>query len=137
MKYVIGILFFLSLFSCKNDDNEITVDVPDPNSLGIEGEWNLIAVTGGFLGVDHIFEAGTIVWNFDETSKTIDVVNNNTDNNLEDSLSTGTYNYSIQITNGVQELIVNEVSIGNLNIINTKFTIDEQFRDGFLYEFTR
>ncbi|MEW7291995.1 hypothetical protein [Aquimarina sp. 2304DJ70-9] len=136
MKHLTYILFFLALLGCSNDD-DTTVTIPDINSSGLEGKWSLVAVTGGFLGVDHIFEAETIVWNFDEASKTIDVVNNNTDDTLEDSLSTGTYNYSIQTIEGNQELIVNEISIGNIKLINNKFTIDEQFRDGFLFSFQR
>ncbi len=136
MKYLTYTLFFLALLGCSNDD-DAPVTIPDVNVSGLDGKWNLVAVTGGFLGVDHIFEPGTIVWDFDETSKTIDVVNNNTDTTLEDGLSTGTYNYSIQTIEGNQELIVNEISIGNVKVINNRFTIDEQFRDGFLFSFQR
>ncbi|GAA4278772.1 hypothetical protein [Aquimarina mytili] len=136
MKYLTYILIFITLFSCKNDD-DATVNIPDVNTFGLEGKWNLVAVTGGFLGVDHIFESGTIVWDFDETSKIITVVNNNSDTNLEDSLPTGTYNYSIQTLDDVQELIINDISIGNLSLNNNTLIIDEQFRDGFLFTFQR
>jgi len=97
----------------------------------------MIAVSGGFIGTDHSFEKGVVVWDFDEATKTIAVTNTNTDTMLEDGLSSGTYNYSIETIQSIQELRINNNSIGNFQLGDNSFSIDEQFRDGFRYVFER
>ncbi len=132
-------LIFILIASCSNDDDNTTsAPNPDIDSSGLDGKWSLIKVTGGFIGVDHAFKKGDIVWDFNETRQTITVVNTNTDETIEDGLSTGTYDYSINsIPGGSEELLINDSSYGNFERINSEISIDEQFRDGFRYVFER
>ncbi len=137
MRYFVGILVFLFILSCKSDDDTPVIINPNVNSSGLQGKWSMIAVSGGFIGTDHTFAKDIVVWEFDDTSKTVKVTNNNTDNSLEDGLSTGTYNFSIRNAQDIQELIINDNSIGNFQLGNNTFSVDEQFRDGFRYVFER
>lgn len=140
MKLLPFFLFFLCLLSCKNDDDIITnTDISDTNTLELDGKWSMISVTGGFIGTDHFFDKEVVVWIFDQTNKTIQVKNNNENNSLEDGLSSGTYEYSINTIEDNQELLINGNSIGNFELSDDKkkFILEEVFRDGFRYEFER
>ncbi len=138
MKHFLGayILLFFTIIGCSNDDDGAMTN-PDVDLSGIMGTWNLSNVSGGFVGIDHDFENGTIVWEFDEVNKKVVIVNNNTDDAVEDILPSGTYDYSIISVNGNQEFIINGVNKGTIEIVNTQFTISENFRDGFRFEFNR
>jgi len=97
----------------------------------------LINVSGGFIGADHDFQKGLITWVFNPGSNQVTVDNGNTDTNLEDSFSSGTYTYSINEVNNNKELTINNNNLGTLTITADKLTIDEQFRDGFKFTFER
>ncbi len=123
------------ILSCSEDDD--VVFNPDPNSLGLEGEWNLINVSGGFIGINENLDKGTVVWDFNETDKNIVIVNNNMNDMINDIFPSGTYNFSMVMMNENKELIINDRSLGSFELTNNEFTIDEQFRDGFRYTFQR
>ncbi len=134
MKRLIYILLsFTILLSCSNDDDSN----PEIVVSGLSGKWNLVNVSGGFIGVDHDFATGVIVWDFNETNKTVVITNTNTDDTLEDSFPTGTYDFLIIDNQGVNELMVDNRNLGNLEIANSQLVIDENFRDGFRFTFNR
>ena len=134
MKHLLYILLFAITVGCSNDDD--TSD-PDISSSGLNGTWNLVNVLGGFVGIDHDFENGVIIWDFDENNNTVNITNNNTDNTIYDVLPTGTYTYSLVDIQGNQELVVGDRNLGNLEINDSEFTVNEQFRDGFRVTFRR
>ncbi|WP_109300816.1 hypothetical protein [Aquimarina sp. AU474] len=127
------LLSFSILLGCSNDDDSN----PEVVLSGLSGKWNLVNVNGGFVGVNHDFENGIIVWDFNETNNKVVITNSNTDDTIEDSFPTGTYNYSILEVQGNQELVVDNRNLGNFEISGSQFIVDENFRDGFRFTFSR
>lgn len=72
---------------CNNDDDKSTVPV-------LQHKWTLINVGGGFAGNEYTFEEGLITWKFNADG-TVQIVNNNQDENKPDGLDSGTYDYSV------------------------------------------
>ena len=130
MKRILFLLLVALFFSCSNDDD-------GSSFIGLQGKWNLINVSGGFIGADNDFDKGIIVWEFDEISKQVVITNNNTEPGISDGLPTGTYSYSILPLNDVMELVVNEINLGVLEIRDQSFTLNELPRDGFVFSFER
>ncbi|GAA4271688.1 hypothetical protein GCM10022258_09820 [Aquimarina gracilis] len=118
------------LLSCSNDDDS-------SSSSELSGTWSLINVSGGFVGLDHDFNTGIVVWVFNESSNTVSITNNNTDDSIEDLLPTGTYDYSIETVGENREFILDNINRGNFEIMDNQLTINEQFRDGFNFTFIR
>ena len=131
MKHFVCILLFLAIGCSEDDDTS-----PNPNLSGVQGEWNLVNVTGGLIGLNENFEKGVIVWEFNEGKKILKITNNNT-TNVYDVLPSGTYAYSILTVNDSKELIIDDKNIGNFELTTDQFTIDDQFRDGFRATFNR
>ncbi|WP_053976426.1 hypothetical protein [Mangrovimonas xylaniphaga] len=131
-KLLIAFLFFSSLYSCCNSDDDHT------NTNTLEGSWNLVRVTGGFAGVDDEFEPGLIVWDFNTSSTTITVTNNNTGNTIYDGLPTGTYSYNLSTTEEGEYITVENMLNGQLNISGNQMTLDDNVAaDGFLLTFNK
>ncbi len=133
------ILFTLTGCSIEGDSNN------QPSQITIT-EWNLINVTGGIAGVDHDFETGDIVWSFNNINALLTVNNNNTEDDLEDGLSTGSYNISFIETNDDLFLRISDQEFGEVIISGTDnedMVIDQnslstgQGSDGFVYTFKR
>ncbi|MBQ0733259.1 hypothetical protein [Aquimarina celericrescens] len=133
--FVLVFVFLFTTLSCSNDDD--TSSDPDVNIPDLSGSWNMVNVTGGFVGINHDFSNGIIIWNFNETNKTITITNNNTDDSVEDLLPTGTYDYSLVSIQGNQELILDGVNRGNFEVTASELIIEQQIRDGFRYTFRR
>jgi len=135
IKASIAILLLLVSLSSCSDSNDNPSDT-------IEGNWRLVHVTGGILGVDQTFEGDKIIWKFNSQNQNLIVVDNNTDQNLIDGLDSGSYEYSI-ISNPGNELcnqsiiIEDNGNMGCISIDNTKLTINDLSADGFKYEFRR
>ncbi len=133
MKHFIYILLFSIVLSCSNDDDASS----DANNSGFNGKWNLTNVMGGFVGLDHDFPVGTIIWDVNEMSKSVTVTNTNTDTTIYDVLPTGVYEYTIETLGERQELTVKDRNLGTFELKTDEFTIDEQFKDGFRLTFKR
>ncbi len=137
---LLGIILF-TLTNCSTEGNSNN----QPSQITIT-EWNLINVTGGIAGVDHDFEIGDIVWSFNNINALLTVNNNNTEDDLEDSLSTGSYNISFIETNDDLFLRISDQEFGEVIISGTDnedMVIDQnslstgQGSDGFVYTFKR
>ncbi|MBP2833554.1 hypothetical protein J8281_15265 [Aquimarina sp. U1-2] len=124
-----------TLSSCSNDDNSSMN--PDANILDFNGQWHLINVSGGFVGLDHNFDRGVVVWSFNDTGNTVTIVNNNNDSTIQDLLPTGTYRYSIISVRGNQEFILDDINRGNFERTANGFNITESFKDGLKFIFQR
>lgn len=132
MKYLVCALFLFLAIGCSEDDDTS----PNPNLSGLQGEWHLVNVTGGLIGINENFEKGVIVWVFNEETKVVKITNKNT-TDVYDVLPSGTYTYSILAVNDSKELIIDDKNIGNFELSTNQFTIDDQFRDGFRATFNR
>ncbi|WMI68840.1 hypothetical protein [Mangrovimonas sp. YM274] len=129
---LIALLFFSSLYSCCNSDDD------NANTNNLEGSWNLVRVTGGFAGVDDEFEPGLIIWDFNTSNTTITVTNNHTENTIYDGLPTGTYNYNLSTTEEGEYITVENMLNGQLNISGNQMTLDDNVTaDGFLLSFNK
>jgi hypothetical protein len=122
------------LHSCSN--KSVTDEIPTtktPPPTGINGDWTLTKITGGFAGVNESF-AGTILYNFNTTSNTVTVNNNYAGTSIINGLATGTYPISFSGTN---EISVNSQN-GHYTITGNTLYIDENVvADGFSYTFQR
>ncbi|WP_242206371.1 hypothetical protein [Aestuariivivens insulae] len=122
--------------SVNSDDNQ---DLQNYKSL-----WHLRNVSGGVSGVNDDFELETIVWSFDETTATLTVENNNTDDTKEDALDSGTYSYSLAQVASRNYLSIDGTEVGELTFSSQNtMVIDENelstgsASDGFKYTFQR
>ena len=130
MKRILFLLLVTLFFGCRNDDD-------GSSFIGLQGKWNLINVSGGFIGADNDFDKGVIIWEFNEVSKQLVITNNNVEPSISDGLAAGTYSYTILPLNDVMELVVNEINLGVLQIQDRSFTLNELPRDGFIFSFER
>ncbi len=122
----LAILLLVLLPSCSNDSN--------PNTDIIQGQWKLINVSGTFAGIDNDFAPGLITWDFNPTTQTVTVVNNNTDANLWDVFETGVYNYQIVDNSEYPcgEIIeIDGIEMGCFSVTGDNFVIDQSIADGF------
>jgi hypothetical protein len=128
-------ILFLATFllvllpSCSNDSN--------PNADTVEGQWKLINVSGTFAGVGNDFAPGLITWDFNPTTQTVTVVNNN-NTDLWDVFETGLYNY--QIVDNPEfpcgEIIkIDGIEMGCFSFTGNELVIDQSIADGFRLQF--
>lgn len=130
LKILIAILLVATIASCSSDDDN-NVQLTQINS------WNLARVTGGFAGVDQTFPEGLIVWTFNGDTDTVVVVNNNTDNTLNDFFDSGTYPYTIE-NDGTNDVIsIDGIDFGVISETENELLLDHQVDDGFTVTFTR
>ncbi|WP_418603243.1 hypothetical protein [Hwangdonia sp.] len=132
---VLSCLFIFS--SCSTSEDPI-----DPQK--VKYLWHLVNVTGGVAGVNETFSLDTIVWAFNDATKTLVVENNNDDDTIEDALDSGTYEFDvIQGPSGKTFLTINTSEFGNFEISQNTLTIDQNITttgtgaDGFIYTFKR
>ncbi|KAA1246388.1 hypothetical protein [Aquimarina sp. RZ0] len=131
MNRIYILLLSIILVSCSNDDDS------QSQTSALNGEWNLVNITGGFIGMDQDFEKGIIVWNFNESTQKVTITNNSTIDGVYNGLPSGTYPYAISAPADADELIVNENSLGFLELTSNSFSVSEQFGDGFTIKFER
>ncbi|WP_299221789.1 hypothetical protein [uncultured Aquimarina sp.] len=131
MRHLFIIMLSIILISCSNDDDTIN------RSDSLQGEWNLVNVTGGFAGIDQDFERGTIIWNFNESTNMVTVTNTSTITGVYDGFPSGVYSYSIVAPADIDELVVNDINLGTFTVSSTNFQVTQQFRDGFEIRFER
>ncbi|WP_378174960.1 hypothetical protein [Aquimarina sp. SS2-1] len=130
MKRLCFLLLSIILISCSNDDD-------DNATPTLQGEWNLVNASGGFTGLDADIAKGVIVWDFNTTSGTVTIINNNTETSINTLLSSGTYTYQVSAPADADVLIINEVNYGRINLESAAFTITESAVDGFIFRFER
>lgn len=130
------IIATLLLSSCCNQDDGNPVE----NSLS--GKWHLVQVSGGFAGFNHLYEPGTISWEFNTTTNSFKVVNTNTDESLEDLFETGTYTYGTTINTATPELceeviLLDDIDYGCFGIENNQLIISMVETDGYYIKLLR
>jgi hypothetical protein len=129
IKYFFGMAILLFI-SCTDADDK----VQKINLITIEN-WSLVKVSGSIAGVNNSFPEGMITWKFDEANHTISIVNNNSNEALEDIFNSGVYSYSItdNPTSGIcnQKIEINATDFGCFSKTANKITITQSIVDGF------
>ncbi len=143
IKILVFLLFLILFNSCQNDDIQ-TISKKETLNSEINGQWTLVNVSGGFAGTNMDFPAGWITWNFNESSATLTVVNNNLyANPMYDGLQTGTYTYSSFLTTTSCGNDFNPLAITNgfescYTIMDDVLIIaNNQIADGYILKFKR
>lgn len=134
MKYFILCILSITIYSCSNDDDTSS---NEPGLDGLNGTWNLVQVSGGFTGIEQIFDKGLIVWDFDESSKMVTVTNNAVNTNGDTFFPSGVYSYNVSAPADIEKLFIEDVSYGTFIFENSYFTVDQRFVDGSLFRFER
>lgn len=125
---------FFILSSCSTNDDPI-------ESQKIRYLWHLVNVTGGVAGIDEQFPVGTIIWSFDDATKTLTIDNKNTDDSIEDALESGSYDYSVLDVDGKTYLSIEGNELGSFEISQSNLIINQNIMstgtgaDGFIYTF--
>ena len=127
---------FIALCGCSKDDRYEYV--PNENILH---EWTLVKSTGTVAGKTDEFQNRTIVWKFNK-NKTVTIINNNTDENLQSGLASGTYPYIIANNPNTaacdKKITINTSSKFECIIIDdTNLDINEGGADGINYHFEK
>lgn len=129
---ILGILLTALLAGCSSESGATQDSV-------VEGQWKLVNVSGSFAGISHDFPAGTITWDFNPTTQMVTVINNNTDDTLNDVLETGVYNYQIVDSSDPnfcsQTIKINNNEMGCFSVVNDTLHISEAHVDGFSISF--
>ena len=136
IKLIAALCLFVIFSGCGESDN--SSDTP----LTINGEWNLTNVSGGIAGINDNFSAGTITWTFDSTTNTVEVINNNTNSNLESMLVSGNYEYSLEANATNPELcaynfVIDEVNFGCYSLTQNQLTFGQIEADGYMITLVR
>lgn len=112
----------------------------DSSDDPIAGDWNLKTMTGGFAGVNNAFQAGEVVWTFNEkdSSLTIEVnIISMIPTERYYGLQAGTYTYELVEENDVTTLYANDSRVGTINFSENELLVDDGIAvDGFLFTFT-
>jgi hypothetical protein len=124
---------FMALSGCNGNDND--------NTPSMKGTWSLTNVHGGITGSDDSFDPGMITWDFDPTSHTVTIVNNNTFE-AQDILPSGTYDYSVVENTTSSELCSENIVVGGTNygcfaVSAHEMTFAQVESDGFMITFVR
>lgn len=130
------IMIALLLRSCCTRDNGNLLD----NTLN--GKWHLVQVSGGFAGFNHLYEPGTISWEFNTADNSLKVINTNTDKSLEDLFETGNYSYDTTANRATPELcekviLLNDIDYGCFEIENKRLIISQIETDGYYIKLIR
>ena len=139
MKHLIvfSLTFFFILTNCQNDDNN------SDNTDILNGQWNLINISGGIAGNNIDFENRLIFWSFNSENSTLTITNNNSDSTINDGLDSGTYSYSIQNSNGKSFLFINNSEFGNITVLDGELLINQNIftnangADGFILKLNK
>jgi hypothetical protein len=140
MKRITFLLLLLPAFtltSCSDgDENEPMQVFPD-----VAATYKLINVSGSIAGVSHDFAPGTITWRFN-TNQTVTVVNNNTNENVEDFFGSGTYEFSLQPFEYTpapcdRNLVIDSSELGCAEITENGLVLTQAMADGYVLTFVK
>lgn len=130
---ILGIVIAVMAMGCSSDSNSSHDSI-------VDGQWKLVHVSGSFTGIASDFDPGIITWDFNPTTQTVTVVNNNTDDSKTDIFETGVYNYQIVAGENPQlcaEVIkIDNVEMGCFSIVDGNLQIDQAFLDGYTVTLT-
>ncbi|MDC8004472.1 hypothetical protein POV27_10450 [Aureisphaera galaxeae] len=120
----------LLFVGCQSDDDGITTQNPN-----IEGDWNLVEVSGGLLGTEDTFDTGLILWNF--ADRKLEVTNRNTDPEAIDLYETGMYNFGFDMTSIPLTLTIGDATYTIDTFTDNELTLDDRVADGYFIRLIR
>lgn len=128
-------LLLLTLSSCNNDDDKQTTNP-------LLHQWTLVHAGGGFTGSEYDFEEGLIRWKFNANG-TVQIINNNTDDNKPDGLDSGNYDYDVIDNPSPIEGCAESMNVDTFTFYcysidaNGQLILDDSPVDGIKYTFVR
>lgn len=133
LKITFLLVFALIINSCSIDNKQEATP-------SLYGTWNLVQVSGGSEESTYTFGRGLIVWGFD--LETIIVNNNNTNDDLLDGFSSGTYNYVLdkepaEETNCFETISFSETNVNCIDYDTKTMIISSKGQNGLTYFFSR
>jgi len=129
--------FFLT--SCSDDDQEDSGPVrifPEVSTT-----WKLVNVSGSIAGVSHDFAPGTITWTLN-VNETVTVVNNNTNEDVEDFFGSGTYEFSLEPFEYTpapcdRNLVIDSSELGCAEFTENGLVLTQAMADGYVLTFVK
>jgi len=123
-------LLFLTM-ACNDSDDKVANYGSDLNGI-----WKLTKSSGGITGAIINYPQGTEIWTFNTSNQTLNVVSNS-----NGPLITGNYTYSF-IASDVPDfcpltLLIDGSNFGCYSISNGVLSINQEYADGFNYEFVK
>ena len=132
------LLGMVSIISCSDDDDNVS------QKETLNGNWNLINISGGFAGINDTLPEGLVTWSFDGQDSTLTIDNNCAQADLFCGHASGAYKYSTIEINNKFFLSINNNEVGQYKIFNNNTLIIDQNNtqsssgtDGFLFRFER
>lgn len=123
---------FWILNSCTKQN--IIEEVPTQPPTGINGDWSLTKITGGFAGINESF-SGTVHYNFNSSNNALTVNNNYIGTSIiNKGLPTGSYSFSLS---GIDDININSQNAKYTITENTLYIDENLAADGFGYTFQR
>lgn len=130
--------------SCDNGGPAAAVSPIKATTLELlDGQWNLVHISGGFIGVDQEVAPGQILWTFDSTQTELTVVNSQEPGFGYAGLPSGTYEYHILAKGDGRYLILEGEESGGIFLEQDRLVIDGNERsegsgaDLFILSFQR
>jgi hypothetical protein len=139
---LLTLMTFFALVGCHDDDNDYVPVYTPPVTENVDGAWELSNVSGGIAGTNDDFAPGEVTWIFNEENHTVEVLNNNTDEDKVDFFDSGTYNYGVVINQTTPELCgfnfsIDGVNLGCFTITEEQFTMSMVEADGHMITLKR
>lgn len=126
VKLLFSAFLILSLsFACNKTDS-------DPEALN--GTWHLYSVTGGFAGVNDLFEEGEVVWDINDNSVSIANADTTSPYGL---MEDGVYTFDTKVNDKVPVIQVDKQEIGSYHVDKNDLFITQQYVDGFSFHFRK
>lgn len=129
------LIIFLFLTTCTNTDNSMKTDI-------LSGTWNVVNISGGFVGINDDYDSGIITWTFVAANSKLLVENNNgLAGTIYDGIPTGEYDYEILIQENETFLVINSQEFAGIIISDGQLVLDQNKMstgsgaDGFILRF--
>jgi hypothetical protein len=147
LKITLTVLLIGLLTSCQKEnlfDSDKNVTRRFENSNQLTGKWTLVHIAGGIPGSSIGFPPGWITWKFNETTNSLEVINNNLyANPVYSGLQTGNFTFTNNITpsnceTNFQSLAITDQFESCYNIANDTLIIrNYQIADGLQFTLVR
>jgi|GEM_PF-793870 len=139
---LLGLIALFALAGCNDDDNDYVPIYTPPTTEDIDGAWELSNVSGGIIGTSDDFLPGEVTWVFNEENQTVEVFNNNTDDDKVDFFDSGTYDYEVVNNQATPELCgfnfaIDGINLGCFTVTETQFTMSMVEADGHMITLKR
>ncbi len=131
-------LLVLNAVSCKKAKVTSNPGSSTSYSSSVVGQWSLVQVYGGLMGLNELHEKGDVTWVVDSVNNSITITNLTNTANNNTRFDSGTYNFQIVNVGGDIHLNVNNEDMGTYTITANEMLVDQNVAaDGLYYRFVR